>query len=436
MQRLQREHSRRRCRRLHVEPLEDRRLLSSGLGVFHAATLIHWSAGGVGHSQVAFLRISVTESSSHLAPSPVISAWVHEGILGTDLAFIHDLQGKDATSGNQAGSQGQAPPVVTGSGQSQQPPEAVQTQSPGTGTIGQPPTTTTGHVSPPVTSSSSSTVVTTTETSKPAPTESTSAAPESLSVSSSSTPATAAAPTSTSEPSTTTTTATPRAAHPVAPVAAVTPIAPVAVPATVAVAPPGEPVRPAGSATRPAEPTGRLLALNVTAREAAVTTDNLSGGSVETAVPRRAVDTRTLEAPLSAPGVHQAPRPADQQPSGAGKAEPAASSGSEQPVQADAKPQEADLLTDVPSSTLQGLGLGGQQAYHRLRNLLGDLADSVVVWRVAPLLAAALVGGTAFGVVRRRRRRRLGLLPVPPVPMKDTDTWLPAPTEPPPADLS
>jgi hypothetical protein len=368
--------------------------------------------------EVAVVSFTITEGNTHPGLGPIVSSLAHEGIHGLDLAaLIHDLQALEFAHGDR-GDDGQPPPV-TGGGQGQQGSGSGQTPSPGP--VSQPPTTPGESSQPPVTSSSSDSSSTPDRAPTPSSTETAPSSSETTTLVSSSSPPTTAA--ETIRP----------AERPV-----VTPAAtPVAVLSSVTVAP--EAGRPVAVTPRPAEGGARLVALNAPGHELAVNADSLTGGSAQPEllfiIPRRAVDGGSRAEPARAPGVRETPRAADPQPGGTSRAEvPAPAGGTEQAPQPDAGPQEADLLTDVPGAGLKGLHLGAQQAYRRLRNVLGDLADSVTVWRLAPLLAAALVGGAAFGVARRRRRKRLGLRPVPPALTKDTDTWLPAPTEPPPAD--
>jgi hypothetical protein len=119
---------------------------------------------------------------------------------------------------------------------------------------------------------------------------------------------------------------------------------------------------------------------------------------------------------------------------------PAADGGADAPLPGDADPdttapppaREADLLTDVPASDLEGLGL--RQAAQRVGDLLGDLAGSSVARRVVPWVTAVVLGGAAYGLVRRRRKRRARGAPGAAGAAKDTDTWLPGPSGLPPTD--
>jgi hypothetical protein len=189
-----------------------------------------------------------------------------------------------------------------------------------------------------------------------------------------------------------------------------------------------------------AEHVSRLLASNGTGREVRGAGDSLTGGSAQAevvlAVPPRPAAGGPREIMIPAPtpgaGAHEATPAADRGPDGPVKARQAEPGGTAERPQDGAAPQEAGLHTDVAGSSLAGLG----RLRDQVQTLLGDLADSAVVWRVAPVLAAALLGGTAFGIARRRRkkRQRPGLPPA--APAKDTDTWLPPPTEPPGVDVS
>jgi hypothetical protein len=184
-----------------------------------------------------------------------------------------------------------------------------------------------------------------------------------------------------------------------------------------------------------AEHVSRLLASNATGHEARGTGDTLNGGSAQAEValalppqtPTGAPREVAVPAPTEGSERREATPVTDRRQDAPVKARPAEPGGTAERTRDDAAPQDAGLLTDISGSSEPGSGTLSD----RLPTLLTGLADSGVAWRLAPVLAAALAGGTAFGIVRRRRKKRQRPALAPVAPAKDTDTWLPPPSEPP-----
>jgi hypothetical protein len=222
--------------------------------------------------------------------------------------------------------------------------------------------------------------------------------------------------------------AAPRALRPAVPVSAPTAADPA--PVAAAVAPVNVPGR--GSDGSTAGPGERPVAAPASARAVPAAVDPLPGGTapapLSPALPHRAADGGGREIPGPSPWSREVARVTDAQPGGtAARGGPTGAAAAELPAETDA-PLAADLLTDVPASALQGLGLGTRQLTGRVHDLLGELAGDLAFWQVAAAGTVVLAGGTAYGLVRRRRSRR-GRQAGPPVPDKDTDTWLPAPAD-------
>jgi hypothetical protein len=437
MQRLPRRRSRRPGpRELYLEELEDRRLLNAaspfpgppdGQGGPLIVRVVERTAvttgvesqpAGSALSQSCILFVSVTSVSpdlvvwsqefddgpAHEGLGAQVSAWVHEGILGTRLAsYIQYFQDTtvffgDGGTGNLGSiGDGGAAQAAPGSSDTSTLAQAPQPAA-------QPP----GDTAVPLQN-------------EPAPTASAPAATTSEPPAAASSPAASLAP---------------RPAQVLVVPAAISDTTPTAVPAA---APAVHESRPALENAAAAEANGRPLAIPAY-RVTNPAGDNLTAGTAGVSlVPAAAAATPRPDAgarePIPAPTREVPPPtppaalPQSGSPARTAPTEPAAT---EPAAPAEPPTQEAGLLTELAAAPLHTISTGVRQACGRLRNLLGDLAASTAVRVSVPLLSAALLGGTAFGLLRRRRRRAAARTPAG--PDSDTDTWVPAPPDPPAAD--
>jgi hypothetical protein len=464
-------------RGLYLERLEDRRLLNGSpvWAAVPASLAADWSAAlaadawppAAAHKETGPGAAKAAQFQPLLFINPAldsggapgfkglgsfVSAWTHEGIHGGDLAaLIHALQGKYDTSGGQGngdqggtlgGDQGGMSFGGTfdffGVGQAQSPYVAMtDSPAPVGGDSKRPPEDAGGLTgsTPALTR-----VKTVTASEPPAPVE-TAPAPDTPAADAGPAPAPPApaagpAPASPAPADS----AAPAEAGPRTP--AQGPVAPanVAVPAAVVFVAP-RPGREAVPTTGETQGGGRgepPAAVPGVARVVAPAADTVTGGSALSdgalALARRTDNgAGVLEAVPPATDRPVAPPTADLAPAITGGADAARPGGADETA-APAPAREADLLTDLPAAELGGLGLSLRQAAQRVGDLLGDLAGSSVARRVAPWVTAVVLGGAAYGVVRRRRKKRARGAPGPAGAAKDTDTWLPGPSGLPPTD--